>query len=812
MTGSAAPVRDEPHSAPPQPAPPVLAPAASTLRLALLVAVVLATSGFVFLTLYTFVPDRLDRLTTAISACEAERSAAPGWSDVPVVTEEDLRRSDAADRRMSDCFAPVLLDQLAFIAGGVALLIGLALTSYLSHPWWIVRQRRLKRLSEATAPELWGHLEQLSREMGLGRSPDWRIAPFTRTTGGQAFGLPWHRYVQLDAGLLVLHATNRPAFRAVVRHELAHLRHEDVDRTYLAIGIWRAFVAVALLPYLVLTLHPEMLRTPLDWHWRDVQLVAYPGQTTYRLVSLLVLTAVVYLTRNAILRERETYADVLAAGRGDGDALRAVLGRLPPLKHRWSRWGTHPDPRRRLATVVDHRLLSTTSLWELAGVGIAAGLVCSNAGFLVGINLLANPRLAYAAVGVLVGAVAVALLAVAIWRAVAIEPVRAPSALSWVVGPAALVAGFAGGSHLSLQVAAIAGASGIADSPSAWVVSILLLMAGGVAVAAWITSTARGVLTAPAPASWAMPAVVVVAALVGALLFAVWLPTSKLETGFAIRWGGLPAAGADIGWYGGIARWAEVRFDAAYRLVFNPFTLPFLTLLWLTPVIIRRCRIRGTADDQPLRVGYALAVGAIGAACVTVLGAVMPFAARAALPSWVRQQQEVVDGVPFFEIYAAAGVTVAEVVVAVVMGVIVARPGPYRPALAVLAGSTAAALSTLVIFFVTDPIACHVNVWDFSPEPARCFGLLYAQSFSRVGLEITVNGVVLAGPVMVLAGALGAAYRRRVPRIVPTTRPTGRLGRAVTTVLLILLVVFAVYVSVLILPLAYEDWLRRTFG
>ncbi|MBQ1020061.1 M48 family metalloprotease [Micromonospora sp. D93] len=787
------------------------APAASTLRFALLAAVVLATSGFVFLSVYTFLPDRLHRLTTAIEVCEAERSAAPGWFDTPIVTEEDAQRSDAAHRRLSECLAPVLVDQVAFVAGGVALLTAVALASYLSHPWWIVRRRRLRRLSESTAPQLFGHLEQLSHEMGLDTSPDWRLAPLARTTGGQAFGLPWHRYVQLDAGLLLLHTTDRPAFRAVVRHELAHLRHEDVDRTYLTIAIWRSFVAVALLPYLVLTVHPELFRTPLGWHWRDVQLVDDPGSTAYRLGSLLVLTALVYLTRNAILRVRETHADVAAAGQGSGDALRAVLERLPTPRYWWSRWGTHPDPRRRLATVADHRLLSTVGLWELAGIGIATGLVCANAGFLLGINVLSDPRLALATVGFLVGAVAVALLAVVIWRAVAIDPTRVPSALTWLVGPVVLAAGCVAGSFLSLQVAGTVQVPGGLIGPSAWVVSTLLLTTAGVLIACWITSTARRVLIAPRGAPWVMPAVVVIVALLGGLLFAVWLPASAVPSGFAIRWGEPPAIGADIGWYSGIARWADIRFDSAPRLVFNPFTLLLLTVLWLVPAIIRRGRNRGAPDHQPLRLGAAFTVGAVGAAGVLVIGAVLPFAAQAALPAWARQQ-EVVDGVPFFAIYDAAGVTIAAVAVAVVLGVIVGRPGPDRPALAALAGSTTAVLSTLVIFFVTDPIACHVNVWDFSPAPTRCFGALYAQSFSRVTHEIIVQGIILAIPVMILSAALGAAYRRRVPRIVPAIRPTGPLARVVIAALLVLLVAFTAYLSLLILPLAYDEWLRRTFG
>ncbi|MGW1056936.1 M48 family metalloprotease [Micromonospora rubida] len=712
--------------------------------------------------------------------------------------------------------SPVLLDQLAFVGGGIGLLFGLAIASHLLHPWWIVRRRRLKRLSAGTSPKLWEDLDQLSHEMSLSRSPDWRLAPFARTAGGQAFGLPWHRYVQLDAGLLALHATNRPAFRAVVLHELAHLRNRDVDKTYLTIGIWRAFAVVALFPYLALVVHPELFRTPFGWHWYDVALVADPGATVYRLGSLLVLTGVVYLTRNAILRVRETHADVTAAAHHGGQvgALRAALEWLPAPRHWWNRWGPHPHPRRRLDTVNNPRLLFTAGIWELVGVGIATGLICSNLGSLVGINLLNDAVLALAVVGFVASPVAVGLLAVAIWRATANDPVTAPSARTWLACPVALVAGFAGGSFLSLHSAATVRVDGNLVSPVAWVVSTLLLTVGSVLLAGWITSTARGVLMVPEPARWAMPAVVVVAAFVGAVLFAVWLPASLVETGFAVHRSQPPAVGADIGWYAWLATWTDVTLGPVHRLVFNPLTLPALMLCWLVPVLVtRRSRVRRPPGHQPIPLRGAFTAGIVGTACVTAIGVALPFATKAALPSRVRQPAEV-DGVPFFAIYDAAGITIAAVTVAVVMAVVVARRGPHRPALAIMAGSLTAALSTLAIFFVTDPIACHVNVWDFSPAPTRCFGVVYAQSFSRVAHEILVQGVVLAIPIGLVAAVLGQAYRHRRPPIAapPPPSPLGRLGQALTAAPLVLLVAFSIWLSLRVLPLAYQVWLEHALG
>ncbi len=104
----------------------------------------------------------------------------------------------------------------------------------------------------------------------------------------------------------------RPAFRAILRHELAHIRNRDVGITYFTIAIWYAFLLVAVLPF-ALTLLDEGVGSIFSVTWR-----------------LLVLAALVYLTRNAVLRSREVYADVRASvSDGPDGALRRVLAELP---------------------------------------------------------------------------------------------------------------------------------------------------------------------------------------------------------------------------------------------------------------------------------------------------------------------------------------------------------------------------------------------------------------------------------------------------------------------------------------------------
>src|SRR5262249_38985388 len=147
--------------------------------------------------------------------------------------------------RMTRCLRPVYLDQMWWVIAGVGLLFGLAGLLYLVHPWWLIRRGRLTRLREDDGPELVAELAGLSRLAGLAREPVFLLGPRPRV-GGQAFGRVGRRYVRLNAGLTACHTTDPALFRAVVLHELAHLRNRDVDQAYLARAIWWSFLALAL--------------------------------------------------------------------------------------------------------------------------------------------------------------------------------------------------------------------------------------------------------------------------------------------------------------------------------------------------------------------------------------------------------------------------------------------------------------------------------------------------------------------------------------------------------------------------------------
>ena len=91
-------------------------------------------------------------------------------------------------------------------------------------------------------------------------------------------------------------------------------------------------------------------------------------------LAALALAALVYLTRNAVLRAREVYADVRASvPDGPQGALRRILAGLPRQPRLvWRRlWSVHPDPETRLAAVNDTRRLFPLGLLVAFGTGVA---------------------------------------------------------------------------------------------------------------------------------------------------------------------------------------------------------------------------------------------------------------------------------------------------------------------------------------------------------------------------------------------------------------------------------------------------------
>jgi len=345
---------------------PFAFPSDTDFRFALLIVSVLGVSLLIYSILYNRIPDLWEVHYTNEKRCpEAAAAAHPGNS-----LDDLSARGDV----YYQCMAPADRIRAAWMLGGVALLLVVAGLIYWLLPTWKIRRAKLVPLSAEDAPEIVACLAGLCREAGLSRSPVFVWNPLNPVSSGLAFGRLGRYHVALTGGLVTQFYTDRPAFRAVMLHELAHLRNGDVDKTYFTVAIWRAFVAVALIPFAISwTSAVGLLGKP----WSDVLNEGW---------RLLALAALVYLTRNAVLRVRETYADVRASvWDGPTGALRRVLETLPrPKGGPWrSVLRVHPDPDERRRTLDDTDRLFQMGFWDAFGTGIAATIAFQNVDFLL---------------------------------------------------------------------------------------------------------------------------------------------------------------------------------------------------------------------------------------------------------------------------------------------------------------------------------------------------------------------------------------------------------------------------------------------
>ena len=333
---------------------PFVFPSDTDLRFVLLVVSVLGSSLFIYNWLY-YLFFRSEFLE-AHRRCLASTAAAYPDSRGAIA-------DPSAVFALERCIEPAEQAQFFWIVAGVALLLVVAVAIYWAIPALKIRRNRLVPLTDERAPGVGAYLQELCREAGLSRQPTFLVNPRNSSTSGLVFGRRGRRYVSLNAGLVMRFYADRPTFRAVVLHELAHLRNADVDKTYFSVAVGIAFAIAALVPLAVYLIYALV---------RGKEELGFVFGVGWRVLAL---AALVYLTLTAVLRARELYADVRAsAWDGPSSALGRVLSTLSPSKG--GRFGhvlkVHPDPvdRRRTLTETDH--LFRMGFWDAFGTGVAA--------------------------------------------------------------------------------------------------------------------------------------------------------------------------------------------------------------------------------------------------------------------------------------------------------------------------------------------------------------------------------------------------------------------------------------------------------
>jgi len=185
---------------------------------------------------------------------------------------------------------------------------------------------------------------------------------------GLAFGRLGRRYVALSVGMLALFDRDRSAFRAIVLHELAHLRNRDVDVAFITIAVSRTYLVVIVLPIMVASAL-DLLAGGIHGY-----ILAFAVTLIWYLVFLAV---VVPLIRNSLLRSRELHADARAAL---WDKASDDLSRLfTQQRRRQGGWlsrllAVHPFPSDRITALTDNRNLLAIGFGEALTMGLTIGL------------------------------------------------------------------------------------------------------------------------------------------------------------------------------------------------------------------------------------------------------------------------------------------------------------------------------------------------------------------------------------------------------------------------------------------------------
>ncbi|MFD9420526.1 M48 family metalloprotease [Streptomyces goshikiensis] len=529
--------------------------------------------------------------------------------------------------------------RIPLIAMGSAAVFVLAVGIYACHPRLMMWRGGLMRLTDVDDPETMADMRALCRQAGLRSEPTFLVAPYDKTPKALVFGHPGRRCIQLSNRLLHTDGSLPELCRDTVLHELAHLRNRDVDKTYLTIAVWWSFVV---------TVVPLMLFLAVGRNSWGATPVA---------VSLAALTLLVYLIRNALLRNRETHADaravVWAGASPHGvplSALREALRQEKTGRFAWARryWHHHPPPLQRIEIMNDPSRLVRPRLWDGFCVGIVTAVIMENGRFMLANFMPGSLNPSTLLTALLFTAPVTATLVFAVSRVVTAAAGRS-SALAVAALPLVMGLGFLVGEAISL-VNTGAGRWVLfsqysrKDSfePATVLTTVAPLLTGGLLLAVWARSAVNRTI---GPRRRGLRrALIATAVLAATPWMTLWL-TMRQEVDQTVAAAlrkdapaavAMPAGLADgyataLAWTETLTLWPQ-RFLFFVGSYYVPGVLFGLGLLWLVPMVWTFLRHKaGLGGDSPFRDARgALAVAAAGTVVCLVVCVAHVLLARSA--------------------------------------------------------------------------------------------------------------------------------------------------------------------------------------
>jgi Zn-dependent protease with chaperone function len=407
---------------------PFAFPSETTTRFILLIISVIGASLFIYSILYWRYLESQGSLESIFNLAQ---SCLNQNNELSLSTTQLNRAKEA----LTQCSIPLeeeFRNAALFALGSSGILLCLASILYSLFPILMIWREGLVFLDkDADMEDVVIYLKELCQELNI-RAPIFLQKPTSRSFGGSAFGSWGRYYIILPVGLLTLFDTNRDAFRAVLLHELAHLRNKDVDKTYFSVAISCTFGIVAILPFMFSLLNN-------NWSERF--------QSIWRVTALALL---VYLSFASVIRSREFYADVRASTYPDSQSLSlllethlkpkfsglqatliSALERLPYFrKNNWQyAFLFHPSTSERIDILKRTDRLFKLDLWTTFGTGIAVTVAYESIASLI-ISLLRNVLgrtdawLESLGAGFIFAPLVIGIIGLGIWRSTFVTIVR----------------------------------------------------------------------------------------------------------------------------------------------------------------------------------------------------------------------------------------------------------------------------------------------------------------------------------------------------------------------------------------------------
>ena len=332
----------------------------TNFRFILLIVSVLGASLFVYYSLYNLLYQQ--QLVSGWLKCFSEAEAAYPLTGLDGSSSEYVNQSFLQTEFINNCNESLERPQARWIMLGLGSLLLVAGTIYWFMPAARIRRDKLTIFTADDDLEIMTCLLNLCRVVALSKPPTFLLRALNSSPSGLAFGRLGRYYVVLNGGLIPLFYQDQESFKAIVLHELAHLRNRDVDKTYFALSVGISFLLVTLIP-----LFMGNLVTLIGNFTGNISFVIW--QT----FIVAIYIPIIYIALASILRSREIYADarVLILDPQNG-ALRKELFSLSSSQDPFLRrfLGLHPNPAWRLKVFDEPDLLFGLSPWDafLAGI------------------------------------------------------------------------------------------------------------------------------------------------------------------------------------------------------------------------------------------------------------------------------------------------------------------------------------------------------------------------------------------------------------------------------------------------------------